>query len=532
MAIRLKRAGIDTFTIYSKSHEAGGVWYENTYPGAACDVASSLYSYSFEPHWDWSRTHGTQPEIAAYLRHCVAKYALAPHLRFGTEIASAAYDEREALWRLAAADGREFAANVLVSACGLFNQPALPELPGLETFAGASFHSARWDHDYDLAGKRVAVIGTGCSTAQYVPEIVGKVSRLVAFIRTPQYVLPKIERTFDENQRDAYRRYPILRRLERIKTYVAFERRFAVFVDERARKAAEETALKFLTTQVKDPGKAPETHAHISLRLQAHDPVERLPARARPRERRDRACADRAGRAGRSRRRGRTPSRRRCDHLRHGLRAHRLSRLAPRRRIGRAHAQGGVAAGRRGLSRHHGCGLPQFLHALWPQHQHRDLDRRHARRTDRLHPEMHPPPRPGAGAQHDGAARSAGALQRRIAKADRGDELGQRLPQLFRQRRGPRRHAMAEAVARLSLADAPARARAISRSRPQRPPPSATSPSPRSCSPPAGSAARDSRHRDRSCRCRPCRACSRVRTGRRSEANRRSPARCECGRPS
>ncbi len=255
MAIRLKRAGIDTFTIYSKSHEAGGVWYENTYPGAACDVASSLYSYSFEPHWDWSRTHGTQPEIAAYLRHCVAKYALAPHLRFGTEIASAAYDEREALWRLAAADGREFAANVLVSACGLFNQPALPELPGLETFAGASFHSARWDHDYDLAGKRVAVIGTGCSTAQYVPEIVGKVSRLVAFIRTPQYVLPKIERTFDENQRDAYRRYPILRRLERIKTYVAFERRFAVFVDERARKAAEETALKFLTTQVKDPEK-------------------------------------------------------------------------------------------------------------------------------------------------------------------------------------------------------------------------------------------------------------------------------------
>jgi cation diffusion facilitator CzcD-associated flavoprotein CzcO len=255
MAIRLKRAGIHSFTIYSKSLEAGGVWYENTYPGAACDVASSLYSYSFEPHWDWSRTHGTQPEIAAYLRHCVAKYAIAPHIRFGTEIARADYDEAAALWRLTASDGRRFEANVLVSACGLFNQPAVPDIPGFAEFAGARFHSARWDHDYDLAGKRVAVIGTGCSTAQYVPEIVGQVSRLVAFIRTPQYVLPKIERTFDDDQRATYRRFPILRRIERIKTYVAFERRFAVFIDERARKTAEQTALKYLASQVKDPEK-------------------------------------------------------------------------------------------------------------------------------------------------------------------------------------------------------------------------------------------------------------------------------------
>ncbi len=255
MAIRLKQAGIHSFTIYSKSPDVGGVWYENTYPGAACDVASSLYSYSFEPHYDWSRTHGTQPEIAAYLRHCVAKYGIGPHIRFETEIATAAYDEEAALWRLGASDGRRFEANVLVSACGLFNQPAFPEIPGLDQFAGRQFHSARWDHSCDLAGKRVAVIGTGCSTAQYVPEIVGKVSALVMFMRTPQYVMPKIERAFDEAERAKYRRFPILRTLERVKTYVSFERRFAVFVDEGARKQAEETALKFLASQVSDPDK-------------------------------------------------------------------------------------------------------------------------------------------------------------------------------------------------------------------------------------------------------------------------------------
>ncbi len=235
MAIRLKQAGFRSFTIYSKAGEVGGVWSENTYPGAACDVASSLYSYSFEPHYDWSRTHGTQPEIAAYLRHCIAKYDIAPHIRFGTEIEAASFDAAASLWRLRAADGRAFAANVLVSACGLFNQPIDPDIPHVDDFAGDRFHSARWNHDCDLAAKRVAVIGTGCSTAQYVPEIVGKVGALVMFMRTPQYVLPKIERKFTAAERATYRRFPILRRIERLKTYVAFERRFAVFVDERAR---------------------------------------------------------------------------------------------------------------------------------------------------------------------------------------------------------------------------------------------------------------------------------------------------------
>jgi cation diffusion facilitator CzcD-associated flavoprotein CzcO len=255
MAIRLKDAGIGSFVVLSKAADVGGVWHANTYPGAACDVASSLYSFSFEPHWDWSRTYGLQGEIAAYLRHCAEKYGILPQVRFNTEIAAAAFDEKDALWRLIATDGSEFAARILISSCGVFNQPAIPELAGLESFAGPAFHSARWDHGVSLAGKRVAIVGTGCSAAQFVPAIVDEVARLTLFARTPQYILPKPERVFAPEERQRFRRWPILRRLDRIRTYVNFERRFRVQVDERARKAAEAASLAFLEREVKDPDK-------------------------------------------------------------------------------------------------------------------------------------------------------------------------------------------------------------------------------------------------------------------------------------
>jgi cyclohexanone monooxygenase len=255
MGIRLKQAGIDSFVIYGKADEVGGVWWDNTYPGAACDVASSLYSFSFEKNFDWSRTHGTQREIVAYLHHCVEKYGLRPHIRLSTEITALHWDEGPALWRLEAADGRRFEARAVVSACGLFNQPAFPDLPGLESFRGAKFHSSEWDHDYDLGGKRVAVIGTGCSAAQFVPEIVGKVGRLAMFLRTPQYIMPKIEKNFSDAERQAYRRFPLKRAWERLNTYVSFERRFGVQTSAKMNAAAEQTALAFLAREVTDPGK-------------------------------------------------------------------------------------------------------------------------------------------------------------------------------------------------------------------------------------------------------------------------------------
>jgi cation diffusion facilitator CzcD-associated flavoprotein CzcO len=255
MAIRLKQAGIAPFAIYSKADDVGGVWYDNSYPGAACDVASSLYSYSFEKHFDWSRSHGTQPEIIAYLRHCVEKYGLRPHIHFNTEIESLAFNEARATWRLSATDGRRFEARIVVSACGLFNQPAYPELEGQGDFRGARFHSADWDHGCDLRGKRVAVIGTGCSAAQFVPEIVDRVDRLVMFLRTPQYIVPKQEKEFSAAERRGYQRFPLLRTWERLRTYVSFERRFRVQTDETFRSQAEQAALAFLASQVGDPDK-------------------------------------------------------------------------------------------------------------------------------------------------------------------------------------------------------------------------------------------------------------------------------------
>jgi cation diffusion facilitator CzcD-associated flavoprotein CzcO len=255
MAIRLEQAGIDNFTIYGKADDIGGVWHVNTYPGAACDVASSLYSFSFERGFDWQRSHGTQAEIVTYLKQCAEKYRLEPHIHFRTEIASASFDADAALWRLVAIDGRRFEAQIVVSACGLFNQPAYPEIEGLAEFGGMAFHSARWNHAFDPAGKRVAVIGTGCSAAQFVPEIVDRAEGLVAFIRTPQYVVPKDEKVYSPVERQKYARFPLLRRWERLRTYVAFERRFAAQIDETTRRAAEQGALAFLAREVTDPAK-------------------------------------------------------------------------------------------------------------------------------------------------------------------------------------------------------------------------------------------------------------------------------------
>jgi cation diffusion facilitator CzcD-associated flavoprotein CzcO len=255
MAIRLKQAGIESFAIYSKASDIGGVWWANFYPGAACDVPSHLYSFSFEKHWDWLGSHGTQPEIVAYLRHCVAKYGLGPYIHFNTEIAAAEFDEAAALWHLRAADGRRFDANMVVSACGLFNQPAYPDITGVADFAGRCFHSARWDHDFEFAGKRVAVIGTGCSAAQFVPEIAGRVAKLQAFLRTPQYIVPKDEKIYSLAERQRFQRYPLLRSWARIRTYVTFERRFRVQTDEKMRRAAEQASLAFLAREVTDPEK-------------------------------------------------------------------------------------------------------------------------------------------------------------------------------------------------------------------------------------------------------------------------------------
>jgi cation diffusion facilitator CzcD-associated flavoprotein CzcO len=208
MAIKLLDAGVDTFTIFERAPAVGGTWFHNTYPGCACDIQSALYSFSFEIKRDWSRPYGTQPEIRAYFEHCVEKYGLAPHLQLSTGVASARWDDERAVWHLVTEHGDEHEFDVVVGAVGMFNGLVSPDIPGLDAFAGTVFHSARWDHDHDLTGERVAVIGTAASAVQFVPEIARDVGQLHVFQRTPNWVLPKEDVPYTPEQLERFRTDP------------------------------------------------------------------------------------------------------------------------------------------------------------------------------------------------------------------------------------------------------------------------------------------------------------------------------------
>lgn len=225
MAIRLKQAGIDDFVILEKADALGGTWRDNTYPGAACDVPSHLYSYSFERKFDWSYKFAPQAEILDYLRHCARKYALEPHIHFNTEVQAAHFDEAARRWKITTVAGAQWSAQVLITACGQLNRPAYPELPGIKHFQGKAFHSARWDHGYDLAGKRVAVIGTGASAIQFVPQVAAQAEQLTLFQRSAPYVLPKPDRAYPRWEQRLLARFPLLHDLSRAKIYSLYETR-------------------------------------------------------------------------------------------------------------------------------------------------------------------------------------------------------------------------------------------------------------------------------------------------------------------
>lgn len=214
MAISLKRAGIDDFLILERGDGVGGVWRDNSYPGAACDVPSHLYSFSFAPNPAWSRTFASRDEIHAYLRDCADRQKLAAHLRCNAQVDSAAFDDGAGVWRVRLADGSELAARILVSATGQLSNPLLPQVAGLQDFAGPAFHSARWDHSVDLAGKRVAVIGTGASATQFVPQIAARAARLTVFQRSPAYIIPRPDRAYGPWQQTLFRRLPWTMRLQ------------------------------------------------------------------------------------------------------------------------------------------------------------------------------------------------------------------------------------------------------------------------------------------------------------------------------
>jgi len=259
MGIQLKKAGISSFTIFEKSERLGGTWFDNHYPGAGCDVPSHLYCFSFEPNPNWSRKFSLQPEIRDYLDHCAVKYGLMKHIRFRTEIASASFDERHGVWRLRTTTGEELCAQVLVSATGQLNRPYVPKLLGLDTFQGTTFHSARWNHDRDLAGARVAVIGNGASAIQFVPCIASVAREVTVFQRSANYVVPRFDRAFKPWEKWIFRNLPLALKLYRASIYWRLEARFfAFFRDSWFSKKLREAALSYLNQSVSDPALAEE----------------------------------------------------------------------------------------------------------------------------------------------------------------------------------------------------------------------------------------------------------------------------------
>ena len=251
MAIRLKQAGITDFVVIEQAETVGGTWRDNTYPGCACDIPSHLYSLSFAPSAAWSRRYPTQPEIQQYLQDCVDQFDLRPYLQLGTTLKAATFDN--GVWRLKTDTSPDLTARFLVFAQGALHRPAMPELSGIEIFQGTIFHSARWNHATELAGKRVAVIGTGASAVQFVPRIAEAVASLSLFQRTPPWILPKNDPPTGPRQLWALRHVPLLRKTLRAWLYWTHEMRALGFVRfPRLMLAAERQARSHAKRQLND----------------------------------------------------------------------------------------------------------------------------------------------------------------------------------------------------------------------------------------------------------------------------------------
>ncbi|MBJ7328494.1 MAG: SRPBCC family protein [Solirubrobacteraceae bacterium] len=248
----LRRAGRRDFLILDRGTEPGGTWRDNTYPGCACDVPSTLYSFSFAPNAEWSSIFAPQPEIQAYLGDVIDRMGVREHLRLGVDVESAAWNDDEQRWHITTS-GEEYRARVLISGAGPWHEPLIPDLPGLDTFTGTTFHSSRWDHEHDLRGERVAVIGSGASAVQFVPKIAPDVAQLDLFQRTPHWVLPKPDGPYPERMRRLYRRWPVAQRAAHEGLRLAMEGLGWATRHARAMKVVQRIGEKHLERQVPDP---------------------------------------------------------------------------------------------------------------------------------------------------------------------------------------------------------------------------------------------------------------------------------------
>lgn len=251
-AIRLKQGGIEDFVVLERGEDVGGTWNFNTYPGCQCDIPSHLYSFSFAPNPNWSRTYSKQPEIWEYLRRTARERGVDPHVRLRCEVTAADWDEQAECWRIQTSTG-PLTADVLVAGAGPLSEPKLPQIAGIESFQGKLFHSAQWDHEHSLDGERVAVIGTGASSIQFVPHIQPQVGKLHLFQRTAPWIVPHRDRETSRLERWAYRAFPPAQRLVRGFVYWTRELFVLRLMHPREGSLPERVALRHLRSQVADP---------------------------------------------------------------------------------------------------------------------------------------------------------------------------------------------------------------------------------------------------------------------------------------
>jgi len=252
-AIKLKQEGVDDFVVFERDAGVGGTWWANTYPGCQCDIPSHLYSFSFAPNPDWSRTYPMQPELRDYLRRCAERFGVMEKISFETEVTGASWDEEAGHWKVQTTKG-DWTADVVVAAPGPLSEPSIPDVPGRESFAGAQFHTARWDASHDLRGRRVAVVGTGASAIQVVPAIQPQVEHLTVFQRTPPWVVPHRDRAITKPEKRLYRAFPLAQRVAR--NFVYWTRELLVpglAYRPNLMKPVEQIARKHIESQIKDP---------------------------------------------------------------------------------------------------------------------------------------------------------------------------------------------------------------------------------------------------------------------------------------
>lgn len=252
MAIKLKQARQDDFVVLERASDIGGTWRDNTYPGCACDIPSHLYSFSFAPNPNWSEVYSGQAEILAYMRQVARQYGILPHIRFNHNVTKATWQEDKSQWLIETSGGK-VSSTFLVSAHGPLAEPKLPDIPGISDFQGTIFHSARWNHDYDLTNKRVAVIGTGASAVQFVPAIQPKVKEMTIFQRTAPWIMPRMNRAYTLSERERFRRLPLTQWWSRFKMYWLREFNVLGFYNPTMEKLATSLARKHLEAQISDP---------------------------------------------------------------------------------------------------------------------------------------------------------------------------------------------------------------------------------------------------------------------------------------